>query len=340
MRVLIIFSTFNNSRPMGDPSVWYRCYNFAEKLHERGICCDLAPESKMLDLCEFVKYYTHVIFFRPRKSLALTTIIAKCREEGVKLFASYDDLIFDPSTYRISSTLKSMARKSLIHSRYADWADAMDNFSNFILSSNFLATKVKAIKPDASIFIVENQLPNEIVNTLIDKPLTQNERPVLGYFGGGISHKEDIILIQRDLEKFCTEYNATLILPDSLQRFISPALSQYVSVFERLTYVDMLKLCCSVDICVAPLILDDNSRAKSSIKFSEAIVCGSALVATELEAYSPYKNSNNLYLSDNYSWYEKLSGALNDGFDNADRHEIVQSIENNFNLALDKVMGY
>ncbi len=294
---------------MGDPSVWYRCYNFAELLLERGIQCDLAHEGQITEIMPCIENYTSVIFFRPRQSAELLQLITKLRDAQITHYASYDDLIFDVSTYHVSSTLKSWARKGLILARYKDWANAFDVFDNFITSSHYLTKKILALKPHAKIVKIDNTLPTTITQTLARLRKTkQRDRKRIGYFAGGASHQEDFNMIGGALAEVCQQENAQVLVPSLLVSSAPTTLIPYLAPFERLEYLPMLKLCCSVNVCIAPVVSDENSRGKSAIKYTEAIICGNPLVASELPSLEEYSEKTSLIVATD--WLNDIKNAF------------------------------
>lgn len=328
MRVLIICFSFNKQRMYGDPSVWYRCSNFAERMHDRGITCDLISEDEMDRVIDYLSFYSKVIFFRPRHSQTLVDVLTGCWKLGVDTVASYDDLIFDPSTYTISSTLKSGARKDLIHSRYKDWANAFDLFDRFIVSTDFLKKQVLLLNAQADVYIIDNVLSSDMEHNISVWSKDKDKDRTIGYFGGGISHKDDILMIRDDLISVCDKYKAKIFIPQTINEVVKIP-EHMVHSFERLNYIEMLKICSKVNVCVAPLILDDNSKAKSAIKLTEAVTCRSPLVATYIDAYESYKSTNVFFEADG-NWVQKISEAFESTLYTADYLECLNILESRF----------
>lgn len=337
-RVLIIYATFNKARAVGDPSVWYRCYNLAEKLQEINVKCDLISEDRQLEVLKYLDHYTSVIFFRPRQSKELLEVISAIKDRNIQFFASYDDLIFDPSTYGVSSTLKSLARRDLIHSRYRDWANAFEVFDNYIVSTNYLRNEIKKLRPRSSVKLIENFLPVSTLRCFSNNFAFKGDKVRVGYFGGGVSHKNDILSIQNELFELCKECNVSLVFPSEIASALNPGLSSFVESFERLAYDDMLALCNRVDVCIAPLKLDSNSKAKSAIKYTEAIAGYSPLVATPIDAYKEFKKSPGLYYAKKGQWKEKIIEAASIGISNKDRDYVLNKLDSRVVKAVKEIL--
>lgn len=328
MRILIICFSFNKQRLAGDPSVWYRCSNFAERMHDRGVVCDLISEDEMDRVIDYLHHYSKVVFFRPRHSTTLTDVLSACWRLDIDTLASYDDLIFDPSTYAISSTLKSEARKDLIHSRYKDWANAFDLFDRYIVSTDFLKKHVQSLNKKAEVYVVDNILSKDMQHNVGVWSRNKKDELSIGYFGGGLSHKDDILMIRDDLINVCNEVKAKIYLPKTLNDAVNLP-ENIVVTFERLNYSQMLKLCSEVHTCIAPLILDDNSKAKSAIKFTESIVCRNPLVATYIDAYESYSKSN-AFFDTHQNWAERISEALSSKLTEQDYLDSINTLESRF----------
>ncbi len=327
--ILIIYTTFNKARPVGDPSIWYRCFAFAEKIKERNksvTCHLLSSDCICTTNWDSLRKYDAVIFFRPIQSPELIELVKKLKSYGVTLFSSYDDLTFTPDSYAIASTLKSHARINLIHNRYKDWANALLIFDNVLVSTEALKKEVKSIHPNSNVIKVSNSLPNSIINHInyLRKGKKNQIREFVGYFGGGLSHKNDIISIEDELSEYLEYSKKSLLLPKVIYQRVGKRLQKKSQSFDRVSYYEMFKLYMRSSINISPLILDRNSKCKSEIKFIESALSGSPVVSTNIEAYDAYSMFSSIVEAKENTWVHSLKVA--EGYNLSER-EIIKVTE-------------
>lgn len=330
-KLLVIYSTFNKSRPIGDPSVWYRCFAFAEKLKDKkGITCDLLNSDDVVkySLFDFSRY-EGVIFFRPIQTIEFIELYHKLKRMGVNVFASYDDLTFNPDSYTQASTLKSMARIDLIHNRYKDWANALLLFEDIIVSSKALESEIKKIHPNCNVLIISNVLPNSVVNHINYLKHNNADRQYIGYFGGGLSHREDISMIENELVEFLSINNRKLLMPEVISKKLSEKLNRHIIPYKRVALYKMYELYRNTKFNIAPLALDRNSSCKSGIKFLESALSGAPLAATYIESYDEYKDFGAL-VANNHSWSKTLREAYDYHIDEGEILNIYNRMEDVF----------
>lgn len=331
VRVLIIYNTNNKNRAVGDPSVWYRCYNIAEFLFNKKIHVDLIDQDSIQNVIDELDLYTHAIFFRPSQSVELVQAIDCLLDNKIKCYASYDDLIFDPNTFAISSSLKSNAPITSVQSRYKNWANAFEMFDRYIVTSPYLANYIKKIKENSNTYIIENWMPPRIYSginndQLLDSSLYEDGYKIIGYFGGGLSHLEDIVSIQGELLELCQKGRYKIVMPDVIFENLGGDLRKYIINYPRKTYRGMLKLASHCDVMIAPLILDQNSNAKSAIKFIESALVNKPCVATYIDSFEPYMEFEGLITPDN-GWIEAIRYASELHLDLKHKENVIQTLD-------------
>lgn len=307
-KVLFVSHTFNQKRANGDPSVWYRVHGCAKAFGEMGYLSETLNYWEMSEKKIDLSCYEAIIFFRPIPSKDLFNIIEKAQSLNIKCVASYDDPIFDTGAFATDSTLKSGAAGILMNQRYRDWANAFAVFDDFIASTEMLSSRIKKIKPNANVYLINNFLPTEYIKfaaTLRNKPFITEK--LIGYFAGGKSHLKDIQLISKPLLTFCQAENYKILLPECFRQNLSPELNEYSIFFPRVSYAGLLVYYSKVDIAIAPLEIDNNSSCKSAIKYYEAIASYKPLVSSPMDALLKIENKETLLLADNDTeWVEKL----------------------------------
>jgi hypothetical protein len=215
-----------------------------------------------------------------------------------------------------------------MQNRYGKAADAFDSFENFIVSSKNLSNRISEIKPASNIVCIENILPNSYLQYTEQIHNKSSKQNLIGYFGGGISHSTDISGVLETVYSFCKIKNVKLLCPNYLLDNIEPNLKTCVMPFPRVSIAKMLELYGMTKINIAPLILDENSKAKSSLKYMESISSYAPLVASALDSYDPYKKLKTLHSIDNHSnWDISINSAWESSMDlksiSTDRNEMI-----------------
>ncbi|WP_420393815.1 hypothetical protein [Acuticoccus sp.] len=322
-RVLVIYNTSNSNRPMGDPSVWYRCWGLSELLEEGGARPHLLGQQQLDD--EFVAAFDYAaydlyVFFRPAMTPALANFLLECDRHRRNVAASYDDLTFVVASWMMSSTLKSGQQRFRAVEVYRAAANAFDYFDRFVVSSPQLGQRIRCIKPHASVALVENALPRSYAAYADMVGRSERVRDRVGYFGGGKSHGADLALVAESLRTLCAETGARLLCPDYLTDFLPAGHGIAVERFERANMVGLVALHGRCRIAIAPLVVDDNAACKSSLKFVEAIAAHVPLVATPLSAFEPYRSLATLVeVQQDADWAD----ALREAWDLAADRELV-----------------
>jgi len=247
------------------------------------------------------------IFFRPYSSRALNGKVLKLKSAGRKVIAAYDDLIFDVSSYRLSSSVKAMGGLTLYQSRYRDWENAFEMFDEFIHSTKQLALEAARLAPHAKHHVVPNFLPP----TAVSPAKFEKKAQTIGYFGGGLSHKVDVNRIAGVLYEFLSRNNMTLQTIDTFRLHMPSSLAGVTRFFPRMNYTELQEVRGTGVVEVAPLVRDRNSDCKSGIKYIEAInslnpvVCDYWPAIDELPAHQSL-----IVASDLSDWLECLEKAV------------------------------
>jgi hypothetical protein len=331
-KILIIFHTLNNENPSGDPSIWYRCLNFRNLFSNKTVDIKLLNQNIINnELIEDFNYseFDLYIFFRPVATEYFSNFLMNCSRNNKQTAASYDDLTFLMSSWGHSTGIKSGQRRALMQQRYGKAADAFDCFENFIVSSNNLANRISEIKLASNIVCIENILPKSYLEYTEHLYKRHNKENLIGYFGGGISHTADIKSVQEIIYSFCKDNNTKLLCPNYLLDNIEDTLKEYVIPFPRVSIAKMLEIYGMTKMNLAPLALDENSKAKSSLKYIESISSFAPLVASPLDSYNPYRKLKTLKTIDNNtSWENSIKSAWDLSMDTktivADRNSMIR----------------
>ena len=234
--------------------------------------------------------------------------IHAAHERGIHVAFDLDDLVFD---YRQLGTLmysinnRNPLRWLLYFHRIRRIAKLADSF---ITTNDFLGRKLQRSfhKPYQ---LVRNSLNDEQVNLKLKKPNHQGF--VMGYFSGTPTHAKDFASIEPQLIKFLqTHDDAKLLVVGHMQ--FSPAIKQLIQAgrIEIQPFTDYLKLqalIASVDVNLAPLVINDFTNCKSELKFFEAAIVETTTIASPTYAYRhSITEAKTGFLAKPNEWYQKL----------------------------------
>lgn len=284
-RVLYVSWTAQRHRPFLDPSVRYRCFNPAQALLRRGhgamVVSQQEFEKNREDLADFDAY----VFHRPLFSERLVDFVYGLDRDIA--FADFDDLIFD---HRLAGdTPMVRVRKSPIadvETYVQRTAAAAAIFRNFSVSTLPLKESVERAFGPASVGVVHNCPDPGFValGTVARHTRLHDEREFeLGYFSGTATHDLDFASIGDVVLDFLQESGHRLLLVGPL--VLPPRFDRMADRIERLPLMPFHRLPDVMARCrrvLAPLEDSPFTRAKSGIKFFEAVLTGCDVLATPI----------------------------------------------------------
>jgi len=304
----------NTSHINTDPSVRYRCFNFASSIvNNPEHLVDVIPFN-FLNL-DYLKYYDVFIFHRPSFNSKFNTFMEKVKKLNKYIMADYDDLIFNPEYAKDTSIFKnnvsSLKQVSYILSSNKK---AFDYFNNFIVSTGPLKEHIKQLKPNSRVLILHNSL-SEFWNNLYPpssrKDIFNKSKRVIGYFSGTNSHRFDFKIVEKSLENILKKNsNISLRIVGHL-KIDNPFLREKVERVDFVPFYEMGSLIKSCDLAIAPLENSVFNNSKSCIKFLEALSVGVPCVASPIHDMCRNTEKGCLVVKDD-NWEEFILQALFD----------------------------
>lgn len=177
-----------------------------------------------------------------------------------------------------------------------------------------LANELKSYVKD--VFINRNVASEQMIELSMDAMKMKlrefdDNRVILGYFSGSITHNEDFDLILPSISNIFSEHDNVFLkvvgfldLPEQLEKYRNRI------IFEKFTdWKKLPSLIASVDINLAPLVNSTFNEAKSENKWMEAALVGIPTVASNVGAFTEVvKDGVTGLLCDNATeWETKLS---------------------------------
>ena len=282
MKILYVSHSNRSGYLYQDPSVRYRCYNFAEELVRAGNKADVCHFEKFED--DFIDRYDVFVFHKPKFSSSLVKLLEKLKTNTKLAIADFDDLVFD-ERYAEESSLFLSARGSLknVIRLHREYHKALRLFVNVTVSTTPLKTIVQKTHPGANVRVIHNGLSSRWVRQGRYMYQKNYEDKMIGYFPGTSTHHYDYKIVEPALVRFLEKHKDIRLLIlgplkidekeyDSQQLLLFPAVS-----YEQLPY--WIKQCW---ITIAPLQQSLFNHCKSGLKFFESAIWGVPLIATAI----------------------------------------------------------
>jgi len=315
MNVLFVSQTSRNEQPYLDPSVRYRCYNFAEDIRDIGGTADVVSLQKFQ--IEMIDSYDYFIFHRPGNGKAkLADILKEMRRKNKRFHADYDDLIFAVE-YALESSifLKKVKTRTETMRIFKDNFAAFRLFDRFTASTEPLAKEINRLVPEAEVEIIPNGLSTLLLKSVglggNDNCAKKNNhrRRIISYLSGTESHKLDFAYIQDVLAGFLRRHpNFSLMIAGPLD--FDEKLFPKHSVFRQRykPFKEFFKSASKAYINIAPLKPKNKfNECKSSLKFFESGVWGVPTIASFIRCFERFSDSEGLKLAVSLKeWEEHL----------------------------------
>jgi len=329
MRILYISNTSRTYAPIIDPSVRYRCFNFARELSNNPQHLVDVVAFSNFDPHQLTYNYDVAIFHKPRYSIKLKQAIKILKNLNKKYFADYDDFIFNAKYLKETSIYKNnVLPKENIRLILESNQNAINLFENFIVSTDFLAEKIKELNKSAKVLVLYNSISQkwlDIAKYYHRSKSKRNNIKVIGYFCGTLSHNLDFKLIENRLYNFlnkCKNVRLKILGPLSF----STILKDKVEAMPVVPFMEMPKHIADCDVTIAPLENTIFNNSKSSIKFLESMSVGTPCVVSPIPDMKRHVN-NGVVLSELNNWELMLEKCLFDQkFINEKKHQFNKNI--------------
>jgi len=285
-RILFISWTSRNDRPYFDPSVRYRCFNFANEFIRRGHSATVISQVNFQKNFRSLPDYDAYIFHRPYLTQELAEFLLDCVDTKL-IIADFDDFIFDVRHADMTPMVRvrggdSKAARSYLSKTH----DAASLIKNFTLSTVPLKAHVEDMFVGSRSIVTHNSIdPGFIGLSRIARrnhPLAH--RPyILGYFSGTATHDKDFAMIAPAIAQLLGTTGGKILIVGPLQ--VPPELQQLGEQVVIQSLVSFHELASTMALCATVLApLEDTvfTQSKSGLKFFEAVLAGCDVIATPI----------------------------------------------------------
>lgn len=312
--VCFVSETGRVERPILDPSVRYRCYHPAEVLTAGGDIASIRSAAQFyadpnLD-------YDVYVFHRPNRARAnFMPVVQHLRRAGKTLVADYDDLIFgDADTALESSAAKNgtLTPERAVAAFSSNLAGLLE-FDKVSVSTEPLAAQARNANPAAEVHVTPNFIPPSVLTIHEETRTHLAPRPTtsIGYFAGTKSHNRDFPIVAEALHRVLMEnHDFTLMVVGPVD--VPPAIAALpnVSAAPVVKFMHLPELMAMCNTVIAPLEMSVFNACKSRVKFLEAALSGTRLLATPIPDMLAVGANRLEPMETLDDWYEALSAPV------------------------------
>lgn len=328
--ILYVSWTSRNDRPYFDPSVRYRCFNFANELIKRGHSATVISQVRFQETYKELPKYDAYVFHRPYLTQELSEFLQDHNEQEL-IIADFDDLIFDVRYAEQTPMVRvrggdSKATRSYLSKTY----DAASLFDRFTLSTAPLKEHTKELFPAADALVLSNSIdPGFLGLSRIARRTTPiSQRPYgLGYFSGTASHDKDFAMIAPLIAKRILASGEKILLVGPLEiPECLKVLENQVITKPLVSFHELAKTMAQCETVLAPLENTIFTLSKSGLKFFEAVLAGCNVIATPIPDIDRFESPMLKKCQSIDDWDVALSDTFK--INENDREREVTRIEN------------
>jgi hypothetical protein len=285
-KILFVSWTSRNERPYFDPSVRYRCFNFANEFIRRGHSATVISQVNFQHIYKTLPLYDAYVFHRPYLTQELVEFLLNHSTDKL-IIADFDDFIFDVKHADMTPMVRvrggdSKAARSYLSKTH----DAASLISNFTLSTEPLRNHVDVMFPGSRSIVTHNSIDPGFIglsriarqqNPLLERPY------LLGYFSGTATHDKDFAMIAPAIAKRLTDTGGKLLLVGPLKIPTElEGLTSQVIVSPLVSFHELASTMAKCRTVLAPLENTIFTQSKSGLKFFEAVLAGCDVIATPI----------------------------------------------------------
>ncbi|MFV0250420.1 MAG: glycosyltransferase [Bacilli bacterium] len=293
----------------------YRVDHQMEQLNSSGYTTNCVDYDKLTT--EMIKYYRGFIFFRCPVTDTVKEFIKIAKERNKTVFFDVDDLVIDTKYTNNIKYLKSISKeeKNLYDDGVNRMKETLELCDYAITTTERLATELGNYTKE--VYINRNVVSEKMVELslkALEKIEKDNEKIIIGYLSGSITHNDDFAMILPTITKIMKKYNNVFLkivghldIPEELKDFQDRILCAPFVSWEKLP-----EIVASLDINLAPLENSIFNEAKSENKWIEAALCKVVTVASDIGAFKHVirNNENGILCSSEKEWENQLINLI------------------------------
>lgn len=261
-----------------------------------------------------------VFFVRCSADDGVLAVIKRLKQEGVKVFSDFDDLVFRPSLMHkidgvrfLTEHEKEAYRRGMLGYRLM-----IANSDAVVVSTTYLAKQVREINPH--VFILNN-FPLKVARDAAAAIASSSQKYnnfTIGYYSGTLTHQADFQSCAQALELAMRQHsNVRLRIVGAFDLAEFPNFNDLLPRIDQVPLMSYGRMIADiaehVDLVIAPLeVGNEFCESKSELKFFDAALSGTPILAsaTEVFAQAITHKKTGLLAKDASEWIEALSYAI------------------------------
>lgn len=296
---------------------WYRVNHQMEQLIANGLTADsVFYDALSLDM---LKRYRGFVFFRCPITDTVREFIKQAKYFNKTCFFDIDDLVIDTKYTNQIDYVANMPKADK-----ALYDDGVNRMQETLRLCDYAITTTQALKAELEnytkeVFINRNVASDEIERFSLEALQTvkrDENKVILGYFSGSITHNEDFEMIIPSLVKIlkkyphvCLKITGILDIPSALE----PYQEQIIADGKFYNQREFPALIASCDVALAPLTDKIFNAAKSENKWLLPALVKVPTLASNLGAFAEaIEDGKTGVLVDDDNWYEALERIIID----------------------------
>jgi len=310
MKILFITNTTRNKRPYFDPSVRYRCFNFAEELtrlgHPSYVISKMNFEINYESFLDFDVY----IFHRPSYNELFSEKIDKIYSNKL-LIADFDDYNFDISCLLdMPPVRRDISQMNSVMRAMSNTYEGAKCFDLFTASTKPLLENINRVFHMKNGKVLHNVAARALtgLSRMAFQESREKKKYTLGYFPGTNSHDLDYKIFQKNISKIdFRKFKMLVCGPVNIE-----GLDDRIEIV-RHDLVDFYELPFLMAQCkavIAPLENTIFNKSKSGIKFFEAALCGCYVLATPIPDIDRFESKLLLKCRNDFEWQENIESII------------------------------
>ena len=279
-----------------DPSYIYRCENLGLELMKLG------HQVNFCHIAEPVNYkgFDIVVFHRPKDLWRIWWLAKYFRFKGAKIWADFDDLIFDINFAEFSPGFVNginILRKT--KKTYQSHQAALELFDEFTVSTEPLKEHLNQLFPDKRVTVISNAVHSTWQENLakFEPRKIDFSQPILSYLPGTRSHDKDFKFIAPALAEFLKKHkHVKLEITGPLSFQLGDELAEQVVHYEKVEFSRFHERFQNTWVNLAPLEPTPFNRCKSALKVLEASYWGKPTLCSPIPDVLRYREAGAVLL--------------------------------------------
>lgn len=290
----------------------YRVDHQMEQLNSNGLSSDSVFYNAISLNME--KYYRTFVLFRCPITDEIREFIKLAKYNNKTVIFDIDDLVFDREYTKTIKYLDTLSKEEL-----DEYYDGVDRMQETLKLCDYAITTTEALANELKKFVKEVYVNRNVASERMcelsikakEIVVKDDDKIVLGYLSGSITHNPDFKLILPSIVKVMEKYKnvylkvvGILDVPENLKKF-----EDRIIVEDFCDWRKLPKIIASLDINLAPLEESLFNNAKSENKWMEASLVNVVTIASNVGAFKVVKDGEDGILCENSEscWTEKLS---------------------------------